>query len=155
MFSCICMMEGVLCYIVNDFDELFHYWAGLPRPSDFAQKHKIVANLPCIFTAIYTTWLQYKCIMFYTPNFIHCSLPYSKQADEKSRHKRWKPLIDMFTCIWMMEGVTCYIVLLIQIIDILSMCNVFLFEYEYTCSIIHCFYISVVDINSAQYTTAT
>ena len=31
----------------NSMFELFHYWTGLPKPFDFAQKRKIVANPPC------------------------------------------------------------------------------------------------------------
>ena len=31
----------------NSMFESFHYWAGLPRPSDFARKRKIAANSPC------------------------------------------------------------------------------------------------------------
>ena len=73
--------------------------------------------------------------MFYTINFIHCNIPYSKQADEKSCHKRWKLLIDMSTCICTMEGLICYVLLLIYWHAQHVQC--FSFKYEYICWIIH------------------
>ena len=80
--------------------------------------------------------LQITHAIFYTPMFIHCNPPYSKQ-EMKSCHKRWKLLIDMsHVYVWWRVH---FVIYCYWYIDMLSNEHVqcFSFEYEYKCWIIH------------------
>ena len=76
--------------------------------------------------------LQITHAIFYTPMFIHCNPPYSQQADKKSCHKSWTLLINILHELCMYDGGCNFIFSCwwYWSIDMLSMCNVFLFEYE-------------------------
>ena len=62
-----------------------------------------------MFTILDYTYQNYY-VIIYTPNFIDCYPPYSKQAEELSQ-KMKAPDIHA-TCIWMMEGVLRYMLLM-------------------------------------------